>query len=72
MDDKVGNFIVGKRFDGLLIDTAVEPINKYELPKKFFDDKSDEEKITMELEKFLYCGDDRNIINVYVNGKLVK
>lgn len=63
MEDEIGNFTVGKKFDALLIDVkckdspvdVLHPIDTGDL-----------------LQKFLYTGDDRNIRRVYVNGCLVK
>lgn len=61
LDTKVGNFEVGKEFDALLIDAAAE-----DSPFDCFDDDTDSM-----IQKFLYCGDDRNIRKVYVSGRLV-
>ena len=61
LDEKVGNFVVGKEFDGLLIDVGVG--KNIEL----FPHDSLESMI----EKWVYNGDDRNILQVFVQGKLV-
>lgn len=60
MDEKVGNFTVGKEFDALLVsvpdpDLHVESLDSLQL-----------------LQKFLYCGSERNIKEVYVQGRPVK
>ncbi|XP_056147500.1 guanine deaminase-like [Lampris incognitus] len=62
MDDRTGNFEVGKDFDALRVNVAVPggPIDLFQ---------SDGPKIR--LEKFLNLGDDRNIVEVYVAGKKV-
>ncbi|XP_063704173.1 guanine deaminase [Culicoides brevitarsis] len=65
---KVGNFIPGKEFDALMIDTSLMPIIDYEIEST----RKDGNEILDKLEKFIYVGDDRNIIEVYVNGKEVK
>lgn len=61
--DKIGNFKVGKHFDALHIDLASS-----ESPVHLF---SGEELQDM-VEKFIMLGDDRNIIQVFVDGKSVK
>lgn len=68
LDDLIGNFVVGKRFDGLLIDTDCDPIDSFDLLNK----EKDEENLLKRLQKFVYSGDDRNIIKVFVDGKQVK
>lgn len=55
--------MVGKDFDALLIDTDCE-----DSPFDIFDIQQETEL----LQKFLYCGDDRNITQVYVAGRRVK
>ncbi|XP_022193898.2 guanine deaminase-like [Nilaparvata lugens] len=63
MENKIGNFKVGKKFDALLIDMS-EEISLF---------NSDDSLSNSEIfQKFLYTGDDRNISSVYVNGVMVK
>lgn len=59
MDDKIGNFEVGKEFDALLIDltAADSPV-----------DCEDQDSLDDRIQRFLLNGDDRNIIEVYVAG----
>lgn len=59
--DKVGNFVVGKQFDALVVDLNRGAVDCF-----------GNESITNLLEKFVNQADDRNIIRVYVGGKLVK
>ena len=61
IDDKVGNFIVNKQFDALVVDMT-----------KGVCDCFCKEKPTDLLDKFVQRADDRNVIRVYVRGKLVK
>lgn len=68
LDDLVGNFEVGKRFDALLIDIDCDPIDTFDLKQS----ETDEEYLLKSLQKFIYCGDDRNIAKVFVDGKQVK
>lgn len=62
IDNKVGNFLVGKEFDALVINPFVpdSPFDVYDT-----DDISDI------FQKFLFCGDDRNIVEVYVSGDCI-
>nr|XP_045585052.1 guanine deaminase-like isoform X1 [Procambarus clarkii] len=62
MDDYIGNFEVGKEFDSLVIDLEFprSPLDIF--PKDTLEDK---------IHKFLYNGDDRNIVQVYVAGRCV-
>ncbi|KAK8731840.1 hypothetical protein OTU49_007293 [Cherax quadricarinatus] len=62
MEDRIGNFEIGKEFDSLLIDFEVP-----RSPLDIFDKDTLEDKI----HKFLYNGDDRNIVQVYVAGRCV-
>ncbi|XP_028038917.1 guanine deaminase isoform X2 [Bombyx mandarina] len=70
LDDKIGNFEVGKDFDALLIDAYAPdgPIDEYE----YSVDENKEEHAVSLLQRFIYLGDDRNILQVYVKGKSVK
>ncbi|XP_023944745.2 guanine deaminase [Bicyclus anynana] len=68
LQDRIGTFEVGKSFDALLIDMAVPhgPIDNYTTSSAGTD------AIVDKVQKFVYCGDDRNIVQAYVNGKQVK
>jgi guanine deaminase len=72
MDHKIGNFIVGKEFDALLIDVYAGPTDNFELPKVLTASLSLEDKFQQLLQKFVYTGDDRNIAKVFVKGREVK
>lgn len=62
LDDKVGNFRVGKYFDALIVNMKnpgpVDVLQQY--------------NTELLVQKFLYTGDDRNIRKVYVAGCQVK
>ncbi|XP_036917568.1 guanine deaminase [Sturnira hondurensis] len=66
LDKDIGNFEVGKEFDALLINPKASdsPIDL------FCGDLVGDVSGTI-IQKFLYLGDDRNIEEVYVGGKLV-
>lgn len=61
IDDQIGNFVVGKDFDALVVDLDTGATDCFGV-----------ESITDLLEKFIYTADDRNVLRVYVRGKLVK
>jgi len=62
MPDKLGNFLPGKFFDALIIDPYVigSPFDVFE-----------KDTLSQIFQKFIFLGDDRNIIEVYVNGKKI-
>jgi guanine deaminase len=60
--DRVGTFEVGKEFDAISVDHTVKN-SPYDL--------FDMDTTTSKLEKFLFIGDDRNIMDVYVQGKRI-
>lgn len=71
LDSKIGNFVIGKSFDALLIDTYTGAVDKFELPKVLTENVTPEENFQKLLQKFIYVGDDRNISKVFVNGREV-
>ncbi|KAJ8924372.1 hypothetical protein NQ315_007168 [Exocentrus adspersus] len=62
-EDKIGNFETGKDFDALIVDMDLENCSS-----DYLLDCSPSEI----LQKFIYLGDDRNIVNVFVAGRRVK
>ncbi|XP_017034394.1 guanine deaminase [Drosophila kikkawai] len=60
LDHLTGNFVVGKEFDALLIDVSV--VDRPARPLN----------VDELLEKFIYTGSDRNILEVFVAGKRAK
>lgn len=63
LDDKIGNFEVGKEFDALVVDMNVDNSSAH-----YFDNCTALEL----LQKFVFLGDDRNVQTVFVAGKKVK
>ncbi|GAB6026271.1 hypothetical protein CHUAL_012479 [Chamberlinius hualienensis] len=63
LENKIGNFEVGKDFDALLVDPTVSdgPIDSFV-----------NDNLKTRLKRFIYLGDDRNIKRVFVKGVLVK
>ncbi|RHZ61280.1 hypothetical protein CDV55_101804 [Aspergillus turcosus] len=62
LDERVGNFAVGKEFDALEVRTGEGIMAPVE----------EEDSMEVVFEKFLMTGDDRNIAKVYVRGRAVK
>lgn len=71
LENVLGNFVVGKQFDALIVDLNVE-----DTPVDSFDDLAtdmpEEEQFYERFQRFVYCGDDRNIVAVYVQGNKVQ
>jgi guanine deaminase len=65
MDKKIGNFVVGKSFDALLID-----LHDASKDRNSIDSFTHDTTLSL-FEKFIYLGDDRNIKQVFVNGEKV-
>ncbi|KAG5884346.1 hypothetical protein JTB14_024425 [Gonioctena quinquepunctata] len=63
MDAEIGSFQPGKQFDALIVDMDVDNCSADHIlncsPLEL-------------LQKFIYTGDDRNIVNVYVAGTVIK
>ncbi|KAI1774161.1 guanine deaminase [Hypoxylon cercidicola] len=63
LDDRIGNFEAGKEFDALVIDADAPGVMTM---------LEDEDSARTIFDKFIMTGDDRNIKEVYVNGRSVK
>jgi guanine deaminase len=70
LDDKVGNFEEGKYFDALVVDIGSGHGNPG-LWGLHGEEGEGEAVLEGMLERFLFCGDDRNIKRVYVQGRFV-
>jgi guanine deaminase len=66
LDKEIGNFEVGKQFDALVINTVDHRASSVVT----IIEKDD--SLDTIFEKFLMTGDDRNISEVYVRGRLIK
>lgn len=64
LEDKVGNFAVGKDFDACLISTLVDD--------QIMTLVEPEDSLRVVFDKFIMTGDDRNIRRVFVRGRQVK
>ncbi|KAK4239224.1 hypothetical protein C8A03DRAFT_43118 [Achaetomium macrosporum] len=65
LEDKVGNFAVGKEFDALIVGTRGAEQGIITMVEE-------EDSLRTVFDKFVMTGDDRNIVRVYVQGRLVK
>lgn len=82
MEDKIGSFAPGKAFDALLVDLQPEETNPavWYSPEHgsscihdpILESKEREKRLKGLLERFLFGGDDRNILNVFVQGNCIK
>lgn len=63
MQDKLGNFGVGKLFDALVVDLSRERRGRVDI----FPGEPDEKLV----EKWVFNGDDRNISRIYIGGRTV-
>lgn len=72
IENKCGNFMVGKDFDGLLIDIAAKPSDIFHIPLNPDETIKQQSRVEKMIQKFLYAGDDRNILKVFIAGKQVK
>ncbi|KAF9265595.1 guanine deaminase [Marasmius fiardii PR-910] len=69
LEDRVGSFAPGKSFDALIVDVRNVAGN----PSLWGVDlaMASTKSLDMMLERFIFCGDDRNISTVYVQGRRV-
>lgn len=75
LDDVVGTFAKGKKFDAQLIDLGVGHSNvdvfSWQLPAKEDDVATRTKKVTNLINKWVFSGDDRNTVRVWCDGKQV-
>jgi guanine deaminase len=64
LQDRIGNFAVGKEFDAVLVSSGADG--------SVMTAREADEPVETTFEKFLMTGDDRNIASVYVQGRRVK
>lgn len=64
LENTIGNFVVGKSFDALVVDVAADLSGAI--------DTFGVESATNLFEKFLYLGTEKNIAHVYVQGRRVE
>jgi len=69
LEHQVGSFAPGKSFDALLVN--VRESGLWGLPEATATNRKPDEELESWLERFLFCGDDRNIERVYVQGRFI-
>ena len=72
LEHQVGSFAVGKSFDALIVNVtkgAGNPALWSSLGEGEGGATVSKEALEGMLERFLFCGDDRNISSVYVQGR---
>jgi guanine deaminase len=65
LEDHIGSFAPGKQFDALYVS-----LRKGANPAVWFEEDRNE-SLEQQLERFLFGGDNRNVRNVWVRGRLV-
>ncbi|KAI8873129.1 guanine deaminase [Ramicandelaber brevisporus] len=73
MDSRVGSFETGKELDALVVDLGCRgsPVTLFPHPPTRSLDGGELRKQFELFEKFVYLGDDRNIRQVFIDGRLV-
>lgn len=74
LDDRIGSFAAGKSFDALLVnvnESAGNPALWSGMDDAEAETASPKERLDNMLERFLFCGDDRNIKKVFVQGRVI-
>lgn len=71
LQDRIGSFEPGKAFDALLVSVRSESGNPAMWSCDLERDPISESKLKQWLERFLFCGDNRNIKKVIVQGKVI-
>ncbi|KAL5533102.1 hypothetical protein ACEPAF_4878 [Sanghuangporus sanghuang] len=78
MENKIGSFAPGKSFDALIVSVRPETGNPaiWSMPGEFSGARNQTEeeakkRLDALLEQFLFGGDDRNILKVFVQGKCI-
>ncbi|KAJ3199792.1 hypothetical protein HDU67_002548 [Dinochytrium kinnereticum] len=72
LEDRVGNFSTGKEFDALVVDLSAGlqgEVVDLSNPPNFSVDIFPHDDVVTAFEKFIFLGDDRNISQVWVQGK---
>lgn len=67
LSSHIGSFAPGKQFDALYVS-----LREGGVPGVWYEaEREPEEALEVQLERFLFCGDDRNVRKVWVRGRLV-
>ncbi|KAF9069871.1 hypothetical protein BDP27DRAFT_1324738 [Rhodocollybia butyracea] len=68
LEDRIGSLDVGKAWDALIVD-----LQEGSNPALWSQESEEEERnnLAHQLERFIFCGDDRNVYGVWVQGRLI-
>lgn len=72
LQERIGSFAVGKDFDALLINVGKFDRNPGLIIQPRSGLVDEKRELSLQLEKFLFCGDDRSISKVWVRGRCVR
>jgi len=73
LESQIGSFVPGKSFDALVVSVREETGNSgiWGLSEATTTHRTPDKELEGWLERFLFCGDDRNIERVYVQGRFI-
>lgn len=73
LENDVGTFAVGKKFDAQLVDLDAHGLNVdvFSFQKPVKGDPEHEKKVLLLVHRWIFSGDDRNCTKVWCNGRLV-
>ncbi|KAG7660604.1 uncharacterized protein J8A68_005870 [[Candida] subhashii] len=75
LEHMIGTFEIGKKFDAQLIDLSCEgskvDVFDWQLPTSALEQNEKIRKMKDLLGKLIFCGDDRNCVKVWCNGRLI-
>jgi len=71
LEQEIGSFAPGKKFDALIVNIKGDAGNPGLWDSDEIVGAVSKEVLDGMLERFLFCGDDRNISRVYVQGRLI-
>ncbi|RLV92519.1 hypothetical protein JA1_003125 [Spathaspora sp. JA1] len=71
LQDMIGSFEMGKKFDVQLIDLSIHTSNVDVFNWQYINEEEGDKKMVDLLGKWVFSGDDRNCTKVWCNGRLV-
>lgn len=71
LEHRIGSLEAGKSFDALLVTMKPDSGQLGDLHVESALPSFDRARLEGHLERFLFCGDDRNIVEVFVQGRCI-